>query len=532
MSQSPGNAEVRPPGPPIPPEAPVPAAIPMAGEAAVPPPEPAAEPPVTSPNGECLMELMPAVPSWLASLVFHLLLVLLLATWGVIQRQPGSGTSLIVSSGGSSPDAGTEADELAAATAILSTEPAPDAEALESTAIEDIPDVPFDPGPLLADLPALGDAIGGEGGRAGPDLAPGQGFGLRTDAELRHSLVISAGGTPESEAAVAAALAWLAAHQLADGRWSFQHSQHANCKGQCGNDGNHNADIAATSLALLPFLGAGQTHLKGQYREQIRRGLEWLVNSIKREDDLGSLWQPQGTMYGHGLASIVLCEAFGMTGDRWLYRPAQSVINFIVDAQDPDGGGWRYVPRMRGDTSVVGWQLMALKSAHMAELRVPPGVFRKTSHFLDTVAVNYGAGYGYDSPRSNARATSAVGLLCRMYLGWGHRTRALRQGVNALDKLGPSIDTTPMRNNLYYNYYATQVMRHWGGAPWRDWNAVMRDYLVKTQSHEGHSSGSWYFDGDQGSGPGGRLYCTAMSAMILEVYYRHLPLYGERSLRQ
>jgi hypothetical protein len=100
--------------------------------------------------------------------------------------------------------------------------------------------------------------------------------------------------------------------------------------------------------------------------------------------------------------------------------------------------------------------------------------------------------------------------------------------------MGPSIHNdrhAAGQNNMYYNYYATQVLHHVGGYPWEQWNAVMRDYLVKTQAKAGHEEGSWYFDGDDmGSRNGGRLYCTAMAAMILEVYYRHLPLYRQQSV--
>ena len=66
-----------------------------------------------------------------------------------------------------------------------------------------------------------------------------------------------------------------------------------------------------------------------------------------------------------------------MTHDKGLMAPAQASINFIVAAQDPVGGGWRYQVKQAGDTSVVGWQLMALKSAHMAYLNVPPETIRE-----------------------------------------------------------------------------------------------------------------------------------------------------------
>ena len=97
-----------------------------------------------------------------------------------------------------------------------------------------------------------------------------------------------------------------------------------------------------------------------------------------------------------------------------------------------------------------------------------------------------------------------------------------------LGQLGPSTDTTAMnRNNMYYNYYATQVMHHYGGYPWQRWNAVMREYLIRRNAiEERHEIGSWFLEGSDHGGPaGGRLYCTALAAMTLEVYYRHMPLY-------
>ncbi len=356
---------------------------------------------------------------------------------------------------------------------------------------------------------------------------------MRLDDNLRQTLLKSGGGTPESEEAVRRALAWLAEHQAYDGSWSFQHQKSPHCRGQCGDPGYVSGNIAATGLALLPFLGAGQTEHQGPHKRNIELGLKYLVRTIKHQGELGSLWDPHGTMYGHGLASIALCEAYGMTHDPWLREPAQSVVNFICEAQDPRGGGWRYQPQVPGDTSVVGWQLMALKSAQMAYLHVPKITYHRAGYFLDSVQDRNGAVYGYQQPDTRRPATSAIGLLCRMYLGWTRDTRPLKQGVHQLSILGPSIDTSTMANNMYYNYYATQVMHHYGGAMWHEWNEVMRQYLITTQARHGHEEGSWYFDGaDQGSGAGGRLYCTAMAAMILEVYYRHMPLYREQSVDQ
>jgi hypothetical protein len=353
---------------------------------------------------------------------------------------------------------------------------------------------------------------------------------LRMNDAVRAQMVREGGGTPQSEEAVKRALFWLAEHQRYDGSWTFQHDKSPKCHGACADPGFAPGSIAATAMALLPFLGTGQTHLEGQYKHNIEIGLRYLVRSMEMRGDLGSLFEQGGQMYGHGLAALVLCEAYGMTHDPALRQPAQAAVNFIVEAQDPTGGGWRYLPQQAGDTSVVGWQLMALKSAQMAYLRVPTATMRKAGYFLDHVQTDRGAVYGYQGPERGRPATTAIGLLSRMYLGWTHDHDGLQRGVRGLGMLGTSTDSSRLRNNMYYNYYATQVVHHYGGADWERWNEVMRDYLIQTQSTKGHETGSWFFQGnDHGTGAGGRLYFTALATMTLEVYYRYMPLYRPQS---
>jgi hypothetical protein len=72
-------------------------------------------------------------------------------------------------------------------------------------------------------------------------------------------------------------------------------------------------------------------------------------------------------------------------------------------------------------------------------------------------------------------------------------------------------------------------MRHFEGEHWKKWNSVMRDFLVDSQDKNGHQKGSWHFDGDRHGDAGGRLYHTAMACMILEVYYRHMPIYKKQA---
>jgi hypothetical protein len=349
---------------------------------------------------------------------------------------------------------------------------------------------------------------------------------LRTDAdvsgalagrgrEARAAMVRIGGGTGESEDAAERGLRWIMSQQREDGSFSFRHLRNA-----CRDPGTEGSTTAATAICMLPFLGAGYTHQEGPYQDVVRRGMYYLMRSARQTPHGADL--QNGTMYAQGLSAIALCEAYAMTRDPALRGLADQSLRFIVFAQDAKGGGWRYTPGEPGDTTVTGWQLMALKSGQMAGLSIPSPTLIGIRRFLDHVQSEYGAKYGYMDPRPRD-TTTAIGLLCRMYTGWPRDYDPVRRGVEYLDSLGPSKD------NMYFNYYATQVMHHFGGEPWLRWNPVMRDYLVATQSKQGNEAGSWHFSGGHGD-VGGRLYNTAMAVMTLEVYYRHMPLYTEHAL--
>ena len=240
------------------------------------------------------------------------------------------------------------------------------------------------------------------------------------DPRIRVEVVSEEGGTTLTEAAVSRGLRWLSRHQDSDGRWSldnFDHSPGCTCTG-----GGLHSDSAATSLALLPYLGAGQTHLAGHYRETVSRGLRWLLAEQEDNGDLRGDSEGNSGMYAHGQGAIVLCEAFLMTGDEVFRDPAQRAIDFIVKAQH-SAGGWRYSPGDRGDTSVLGWQLMALQSARAAGLRVPAETFESAAHYLDSVAHDEGARYAYQPRLNPTHVMTAEALLCRLYLGWNLRPR-------------------------------------------------------------------------------------------------------------
>ena len=230
-------------------------------------------------------------------------------------------------------------------------------------------------------------------------------------------------------------------------------------------------------------------------------------------------------MYAHGLASIALCEAYGLSQDKAVGRAAQQAINFIVAAQNAGTGGWRYEPGQPGDTSVVGWQVMALKSAQMAYLNVPKSALDGAQKWLDSCSHGtYKEQFSYEPNGGPAPAMTGVGLLCSQYLHLRRDDPKMHGGVEYLMKQLPNNG----QRNIYYWYYATQVMHNLPGPEWDAWNRTMRKLLIDTQEKEGCAAGSWNPDQpakDAWSGPGGRIMITSLSCLTLEVYYRYLPLY-------
>jgi hypothetical protein len=371
--------------------------------------------------------------------------------------------------------------------------------------------IPGPEGPPLdiAPPPGLGAGTGGllEGtgalaGMGGPLASPWP----RGPAE-RARLVRDNGGNSGSESCVARGLAWLAKQQKPNGSWV--------------TDGTARDDIAGTGLALLPFLAAGQTHkadpgVKKEYAQAVERGLKYLISKQRNN---GSFHH---NSYSQAIATIALCEAYGMTRDPNLRNPAQRALKYIEECQH-SLGGWRYQPKQPGDTSVTGWQLQALKSGKMAKLSVDDGKMKLVGSFLDSVSEDKGATYGYVE-KTRRPSTTAVGLLCRLYLAWGPNNPHLLEGLEYLKKSPPS----EVKPDFYYLYYATQVFFLALSDDWsKFWNPKVRDLLIKRQVKAGDMqlAGSWDPDDTHTGTAGGRLVCTCLSLLTLEVYYRHLPLY-------
>lgn len=500
------------------------------------------------------------IPSWGASLLFHGGLLLLLALYLIVRGGPKTLdiearfasqltedlSSLTPSDRAGDPFTTLKTDEPPS----LTLEAAPDVKTLSQPDVSAL--ARFAPELAGPDAPAPKDASRAVKGlaatltrRFAPEVSASALGRVVTrlhaedmsapfsgrDLAVRAKIVRREGGTVQSEKAVETGLDWLSRHQRGDGGWSLNYQSQCRGKG-CPGETSMESETAAVGLALLPMLGAGHIHTeKTRYQSNIRLGLGWLIAHQKADGDLyeGAGGMPH--LYSHAIGTMALCEAYGLSHDPQLRAPAQRAIDFIAQSQSPDNGGWRYVPGQPGDTSVFGWQMFALRSARLAGLRVSSKVLKGCRAYLDEAATDSKKiTYSYMPGRSISPVMTAEALLARQYLGWPRNSPALIKGASMIAN---HLESAKERN-IYYWYYATQLLHNMQNKDWKRWNARVRDGLVAMQTTgDGCDRGSWDPNSPQPDAwsrtdtrhGAGRLYLTSLSILTLEVYYRYLPLY-------
>jgi len=340
-------------------------------------------------------------------------------------------------------------------------------------------------------------------------------MGARAGGTARVMAMQKNGGKKESEDAVMRGLRWLVKTQNPDGSWA---------------KGAKPTMAAMTGFGLLSFLGHGETPVSAEFGPTVQKALDWLVNNgVKNGGRLSA--EPsisQAGSYAHGIATYALGEYYTMTKDERVVEVLKQAITHIVKGQSSDGS-WRYAyaESNHPDTSVSGWQIQALKAAHLTGLNVEgvDAAMDKAMVYLKSVQGPKG-GFGYSS-KEDRYSLTGVGVLCTYF--WKQtKDGSVRDGIEfILDSVktrypveykGPNAD-------LYAWYYNTQACLMVGGAAWNTWNRLFQDQLVKNQSPDGSwppvtTSSPGDLKDPEGYGP---FYRTNLCILMLEVYYRYMP---------
>ncbi len=336
--------------------------------------------------------------------------------------------------------------------------------------------------------------------------------------------------------AITAGLEWLRKHQDEDGRWDAAGFMKHDKEGDpCTGPGLAVHDVGITGLALLAFLGEGNTLKLGTYRQQVRKGVKWLLEQ-QGENGLIGTTASQAFAYSHAIATVALCEAYGLSEHRPYKVHAQNAVNYIANARNPYGV-WRYQPREPdGDTSITGWMVQALLSAQAFDLAVDESALKTAMVFFEGVTDPGTGAAGYTKagqgssrpvgmqdrfPANKTESLTGVVLLCR-YL--------MHQEPKEVPIMMKSADTIlskpPVWNekdgsiDMYYWYYASYAMYQIGGKHWDTWSKKLTAAALKTQKTTGNDKGSWD-PVDAWGEEGGRVYATATMILCLEAYFRY-----------
>jgi hypothetical protein len=312
--------------------------------------------------------------------------------------------------------------------------------------------------------------------------------------------------TPRQQQAVERGLAWLANKQTGDGSYSSATQGYSN-------------HAAITALAGMAFMQAGNTPNRGKYGKEVEHCLEFILANCQ-ESGLITADASQGPMYGHGFATLFLAEVYGMTGNEEVKERLQRAVRLIEKTQNPEGG-WRYQPvPYDADISVTICQVMALRAARDAGIKVEKKTIDQAIHYV-RACQNPDGGFSYmASPGGvggggSGFARSAAGVAALYYAGIFEGDNITR-GLEYIKQFTPGHIAAPQNEGHYYYgyYYATQAMFLAGGDYWSNFYPAIRDELINRQSSD-HWEGDFNDD-----------YATSMALLILQMPNRYLPVYA------
>ena len=340
---------------------------------------------------------------------------------------------------------------------------------------------PVKPGPGGAATPARPRDVGAEN-------AP-------TEAEI----------TPRLEEAVRKGFEYLRRQQKPDG--SF---------GQ-GRFGQH---VGVTSLCAIALMADGNLPGRGEFGECVQKALDFVLDH-STETGLLVSDETHGPMYGHGFATLFLGEIYGMNQQDDRVRDALvRAVQLIVSSQN-DEGGWRYNPVPDdADVSVTICQVMALRSARNAGIKVPKSTIDDAIRYV-RACQNADGGFRYMKDLGgSAWPRTAAGVASLFYAGVyedqsiDRALDYLRQNAFPRGGGGGFAGGFSQPHYFYGHYYAVQAMYLAGGERWRTWWPAIRDELLAKQNPDG----SW-------SDPQGDAYGTAMALIVLPMPKRYLPIF-------
>ena len=300
--------------------------------------------------------------------------------------------------------------------------------------------------------------------------------------------------TPATQQAIEKGLLYLAKTQQSDGSWTYS--------GQGG-------EVGITGLAGIAMMAGGNVPGRGQYGDNVEKATQYILAHVRPD---GYINAGNSQMYSHGFATLFLAEVYGMSPSEEVKSKLKLAVRLIESCQNAQGG-WRYQPQpFDADISVTICQIMALRSARNAGIKVDKRVIDRGILYVKACQ-NADGGFAYQANSSGSNYARTAAGVCSLYYAGVYGDPAITRGLEYLYKV-PARGGEADAYFHYAHYYASQAMFQAGGKYWKKYYPEMREFLVKTQQ----SDGSWR------GGPTLGAYPTAMSCIVLEIPYRYLPI--------
>lgn len=306
--------------------------------------------------------------------------------------------------------------------------------------------------------------------------------------------------TPALNEAVRKGFAYLRSQQNSDGSFGR------------GRYGRH---VGITALCALAFMADGNLPGRGEYGEEVAKALEFVL-AHSTETGLLAAEATHGPMYGHGFAALFLGEIYGMNPqDRRVRDALVRAVELIVGTQN-DEGGWRYNPvPYDADVSVTICQVMALRSARNAGIKVPKQTIDRAVEYIRRCQ-NPDGGFKYMLQTGGSAWPRSAAAVATLYYAGIYEDDSIDRGLQYLMRNAlPGSGAMAQAHYYYGHYYAVQAMYLAGGEYWERWWPAVRDELIARQS----SGGGW-LDNHTGGAD-----ATAMSLIVLQMPKRYLPIF-------
>jgi hypothetical protein len=306
---------------------------------------------------------------------------------------------------------------------------------------------------------------------------------------------------PQTALVIRGALKYLASHQAANG--SFAHNEH---------------QAAFTGYALIAFMASGELPNEGEFGKNVANGMSFLLD-CERPDGFIAARTGGGNMYGHGICTIALAELYGQTADPVIKPKLEAAVHLILSSQG-NGGGWRYAPKINpdADISVTVLQVVALRAAKNAGMKVPQETLDKAITFVKNCHDNRTGGFSYQPHGEAGFARTAAAIYSLQVCGLYDDPYI----TPASDYLMAHFGKSSQWFN-YGNFYAAPAEYMIGGPTWTKWYGMIHDKLMSTAKQL--PDGMYYWDAPPGDQPSNPAYATSVAAMILAMPYHYLPLY-------